>query len=115
MNAEDIVQGLNNHIKEVRKINNIDSRGHLVLVRSIDTNRSFKAYKTYKSVLYFVNNKHKYKVFVCSLTAKVLQGQEDKMKEDIDIEFLQSLFNFLQTEYYNKIINGEYNGGADTE
>lgn len=113
MNAEDIVQILNNSIKETRKIKKIESNSHLVLLVTIDSNRPFKVYKTYKYTLYFINNKHKYKVFSSSLTAKVLKGQEDKMKKDIDTKFMYSLFDFLQTEYYNLIINGEYKGGAD--
>ena len=62
---------------------------------------------------YFVSKRKKYKVLNCNLTAKVLDGQEERMKEDIDICLLDNIFNFIQTEYYNQIVRGEYYGGAD--
>ena len=49
------------------------------------------------------------------LMMKVLDGQEERMKTDVDIKLIDGVFNFIQTEYYNQIIKGEYYGGADTE
>ena len=56
-----------------------------------------------------------YRVLNCTLTAKVLMGQEEKMKRDIDIKLLDTIFDFIESEYYKQIIRGEYYGGADTE
>ena len=115
MNGEDIIQILNRNIESRRKQDKIEATGHLVLLRNITINQSFKAYKTYEATVYFVSKRKKYKVLGCSLTAKVLEGQEERMREDIDTHLLDNIFNFIQTEYYNQIIRGEYYGGADTE
>ena len=115
MNGEDIIQVLNRNIESRRKQDKIEATGHLVLLRNITINQSFKAYKTYEATVYFVSKRKKYKVLNCSLTAKVLEGQEEKMKEDMDIHLIDNIFNFIQTEYYNQIIRREYYGGADTE
>ena len=115
MNGEDIIQVLNRNIESRRKQDKIEATGHLVLLRNITINQSFKAYKTYEATVYFVSKRKKYKVLNCSLTAKVLEGQEERMREDIDTHLLDNIFNFIQTDYYNQIIKGEYYGGADTE
>ena len=115
MNGEDIIQVLNRNIESRRKQDKIEATGHLVLLRNITINPSFKAYKTYEATVYFVSKRKKYKVLNCSLTAKVLEGQEERMKEDIDIKLINDIFNFIQSEYYKQIIKGEYYGGADTE
>ena len=101
MNGEDIIQILNRNIESRRKQNKIEATGHLVLLRNITINQSFKAYKTYEATVYFVSKRKKYKVLDCSLTAKVLDGQEGRMKEDMDIHLLDNILNCIQTEYYN--------------
>lgn len=115
MTGEDIIQALNRNIESKRKQDKIEATGHLVLLRNITVNQSFKAYKTYESTVYFVSGRKTYKVLGCTLTAKVLEGQEERMKEDMDIHLINHIFNFIQTDYYNQIIKGEYYGGADTE
>lgn len=115
MTGEDIIQALNGNIESKRKQDKINATGHLVLLRTTKTNPTFKAYKTYEAIIYFVAKRKKYRVLSCTLTAKVLDGQEERMKEDIDIKLINDIFNFIQTEYYNQIIRGEYYGGADTE
>ena len=113
MTGEDIIEILNRNIESKRRENKIEATGHLVLLRNIRVNNTFKAYKTYEATIYFVSKRKKYKVLNCTLTAKVLDGQEERMKEDIDICLLDNIFNFIQTEYYNQIVRGEYYGGAD--
>ena len=115
MTGEDIIEALNRNIESRRRENKINTVGHLVLLRTIKINSTFKAYKTYAAIVYFVSKKKKYRVLSCTLTAKVLDGQEERMKTDVDIKLIDDVFNFIQTEYYNQIIKGEYYGGADTE
>lgn len=115
MTGEDIIEALNRNIESKRREEKIDTVGHLVLLRTTKTNPTFKAYKTYEAIIYFVAKRKKHRVLSCSLTAKVLEGQEERMKEDIDIKLINDIFNFIQSEYYSQIIKGEYYGGADTE
>lgn len=115
MTGEDIIEALNRNIESKRREDKMNAVGHLVLLRTIKINPTFKAYKTYEAIIYFVSRRKKYRVLSCTLTAKVLDGQEERMKQDIDIKLIDDIFNFIQTEYYNQIIRGEYYGGADTE
>ena len=115
MTGEDIIEALNRNIESKRREEKIDTVGHLVLLRTIKINPTFKAYKTYEAIIYFVAKRKKYRVLSCTLTAKILEGQEERMKEDIDIKLINDIFNFIQSEYYKQIIKGEYYGGADTE
>ena len=115
MNGEELINCLNRHIEQVRKNNNLQTKGHLVLLRNIKVNSTFKAYSTYECIVFFVQNRKKYKVLECSLTAKVLAGQEERMRQDVDLRLLESIFDFMESDYYKQIINGEYYGGADTE
>lgn len=121
MRIEDIITIINNRIEETRKRLNINAKGHLVVSRSIDINKSFKAYKTYIIELWYIHYPNimscpkKYKIFRTGLTGKVLQGQEETIKEDCDNKFMYSIFELLESEYYQQMIRGEYYGGADTE
>ena len=87
MTGEDIIEALNRNIESRRRENKINTVGHLVLLRTIKMNSTFKAYKTYEAIVYFVSKKKKYRVLSCTLTAKVLDGQEERMKTDVDIKF----------------------------
>ena len=100
MIGEDIIEALNRNIESKRREEKIDTVGHLVLLRTIKINPTFKAYKTYEAIIYFVTKRKKYRVLSCTLTAKVLEGQEERMKEDIDIKLINDIFNFIQSEYY---------------
>ena len=113
MKAEDLVEALNIHIIQTRKSNNIDNKSHIVLQKNIEQNNTFKAYKTYVRTLWYVNGRNKYIIFKVSHTDKVLDGQEEKIIRAVDMPLAIALFEFMGTEYYNQIINGEYYGGAE--
>ena len=113
MKAEDLVEALNIHIIQTRRSNNIDSKSHIVLQKNIEQNNTFKAYKTYVRTLWYVNGRNKYIIFKVSHTDKVLDGQEEKIIKAVDMQLAAALFEFIDTEYYSQIINGEYYGGAE--
>ena len=113
MQIEDLIEAFNLTISQYRKLNNIDSKSHIVLQKNIEYNNTFKAYKTYVRTLWYVNGRNKYIIFKVSHTDKVLDGQEEKIIRAVDMQLAVALFEFMGTEYYNQIINGEYYGGAE--
>ena len=110
MKAEDIVEGLNRHIEDKRSERGISSKGHLVLQRIIEPHPTFKAYKTYKAILWFVKGKNKYIIIKVSHSDKVLDGQEESMCQHINTELCRLIFNWIGSSFYEEVIKGEYNG-----
>ena len=113
MQIEDLIEAFNLTISQYRKLHNIDSKSHIVLQKNIEQNSTFRAYKTYVRTLWYVNGRNKYIIFKVSHTDKVLDGQEEKIIKAVDMQLSIALFEFMGTEYYNQIINGEYYGGAE--
>ena len=110
MKAEDIIEGLNLHIETKRKDRGIKTTGHLVLQKEIKSHSSFKAYKIYKYTLWFAKKGKSYEVMVLEHTAKVLDGQEENMNRRMNIILSNMIFNWIGSDFYEQVINGEYNG-----
>lgn len=110
MKAEDIIEGLNLHIENKRNERGISSKGHLVLQRVVEPHPTFKAYKTYKAVLWFVKEKSRHVVISLSHSAKVLEGQEESMQQHVNTELCHLIFNWIGSNFYEEVIKGEYNG-----
>lgn len=109
MKTENIIEGLNRHIEIRRKELGIDTSGHLILTKKITTNTSFKAYKTYEYTLWYRDFKDKYRIITISKTDRVIGNEEDILKE-LDIDLCIAIFNWIGTDFYNKIMKGEYDG-----
>lgn len=114
MKIEDIIEGLNLHIEDRRSIKNISSKGHLVLQRIIEPHPTFKAYKTYKAILWFVKGKNKHIVIELSHSAKVLDGQEESMCQYINTELCRLIFNWIGSDSYEDVIQGELKSTYNT-
>ena len=108
MRAEDIVEGLNRHIDTKRKEKNILSNSHLVLQRIIEPHPTFKAYKTYTTILWFVNGRDKYEIISFSHTAKVLNGEEKSVERYINTTLSYLIYNWIGSNSYMKVIKGDY-------
>ena len=113
MQIEDLIEAFNLTISQYRKLNNIDSKSHIVLQKNIEQNNTFKAYKTYVRTLWYVNGRNKYIIFKVSHTDKVLDSQEEKIIKAVDMQLAIALFEFMDTEYYDQVRKGEYYGGAE--
>ena len=92
MQIEDLIEAFNLTISQYRKLNNIDSKSHIVLQKNIEQNSTFRAYKTYVRTLWYVNGRNKYIIFKVSHTDKVLDGQEEKIIRAVDIKLAVALF-----------------------
>lgn len=110
MKAEDIIEGLNLHIETKRKDRGIKTTGHLVLQKEIKSHSSFKAYKIYKYTLWFAKKGKSYEVMVLEYTTKVLDGQEENMNRRMNIMLSNMIFNWIGSDFYEQVINGECNG-----
>ena len=110
MKAEDIIEGLNKHIEIRRGERGIENVGHMVLQKEIMPHSSFKVYKTYKYTLWFTKRGKSYKVIVLEHTAKVPDGQEESMLREMNIMLSTMIFNWIGSDFYEQVINGEYNG-----
>ena len=113
MQVEDLIEAFNLTISQYRKLNNIDSKSHIVLQKNIEQNNTFKAYKTYIRTLWYVSGRNKYVILKVSHTDKVLDGQEEKIIRAVDMQLAVALFEFMDTEYYDQVRKGEYYGGAE--
>ena len=110
MKAEDIIEGLNQSIEDKRDALKIKATGHLVLQRTVMPHQTFKAYKEYKFVVWFVKDGKKYRVIRLTWTAKVLDGQEETLLREINIKFSRLIFNWIGSDFDEQVINREYNG-----
>lgn len=110
MKAEDIIEGLNKHIETRRGERGIENVGHIVLQREIIPHSSFKVYKTYKYTLWFTKRSKSYEVMMIQHTAKVPDGQEESMLREMNIILSTMIFNWIGSDFYEQVINGEYNG-----
>lgn len=108
MKAEDIIEGLNKHIEEKRKELNISTKGHLVLQKLITPSPTFKAYKFYEMILWFVKPGKKQQLFSISQTVKLIEGQEESVNRSMDILLSTELFGFIGTKEYEQVIQGGY-------
>lgn len=110
MKTEDIIEGLNRSIEDKREVLKIKTTGHLVLQKTVKPHQTFKAYKEYEFVIWFVKGEKKYRVITVKETAKVLDGQEETMIRKMNVEFSRLIFNWIGSDFYKQVINGEYNG-----
>lgn len=106
MRVEDIVEGLNRHIEEIRRELGLKVKGHIVLHRTIEP-CSIKAYKKYSAKLYYVGNKIKYLLGEAVIQDRILDGQEDKILSKVNIDLIQIILKFNRSELFDKVIRGE--------
>lgn len=110
MKVEDIIEGFNRHIDNKRIALNISPKGHVVLQKMSTSHPTFKAYKEYEYIVWFIVGTNKYPLITLKHTAKVINGNEESVIRDINIELSELIFNFIGSTYYEQIIKGEFNG-----
>lgn len=109
MKIEDTIESLNRHIDSKRDSKRLDNLlGHLVLQKNITNNSIAKSFKVISYTLWFVNRDKKYKVLHIQHTCKLLEGQEEKIIKDIEIRFVEMIFNWIGSNFYEEVINGTY-------
>lgn len=108
MTLEEIVEVLNNNIELSRTAQQLNTNlGHLVLQKTVDVNPTFKSYKKFSLILWFVKNKNNSKVF--SVEKQTSYSTYDKDIKELDNEFIKHLFNLIgDKEIIDSIIYGTY-------
>lgn len=108
MKIEDIIEELNRYIENKRADEHISVNGHLVLQRTVFPNSTFKAYKSYEIILWFVKDKKKYKVLSLKHTAKVVDGREEGVNKIMDKQFCYLIIDWLNSDSYNEVLMGTF-------
>lgn len=105
MRAEEVIKGLNKHIEDKRCSNNIKATGHLVLQKTITPHSTFKAYKLYEDIVWFVKGNKKYEVLSVKHNSNVSSAERE-----VTILLCQAIFNWIESVFYDQVINGTYTG-----
>lgn len=108
MRLEDMVEGLNKHIEEIRVQRKIITDGHLVFQLTIAPHETIKAYKKYEAVVWFVKNGNKYRVATVKQVAKVIDGEDKFIMRAIHIDMSRLLFSLVNKKDFQQIIEGNY-------
>lgn len=108
MKIETVIECLNSKIEADRNIINLTSSGHLVLQKIITPHKTFKVYKTYNYILWYVYKRNKKEVINIEDSLKVLSTEEDKALDKMDAYFLLKLYDFITSDNYKQLVKGEY-------
>lgn len=114
MRLEDIVSTLNNVIAQTRKDNNIvpKSNESVVLHKTIEINKTFKAYRTYRYTVWVIDGTNKKELLTFSKQvniSEVPQYDRDNFNSKLELSFLQELLqSMLESNSLKDIINGEF-------
>lgn len=113
MKKEEIIEGLNTFLEEIRSDLNINDNGFFALQSSITQHPVFKSYKEYKYTLWYIRQSKKIKIIVESLTDKVITPSSEKeIIENLNIELSKSIFKFLY-KHLDEIITGDIDDGIE--
>lgn len=109
MNINNIIESLNRHIESKRILNKLDkSLGHLILQKTTTNNSIAKSFKVISYTLWFVNRDRKCRVLHIQHTCKLLEGIEEKIIRDVEMRFMEMIFNWIGSSFYEEVINGTY-------
>lgn len=111
MKIERIIEIVNKYIEDKRKELKIQTKGHLVLQKTIKASGGFKLYKEYTITLWFVKDKKKYSIYA-SKGINSGSNNEDILDEACTY-MLKDVFEWLNTPFFDKIVKGEYDGNKD--
>ena len=106
MQIEDITNTLNKYLKDKRKLEKLDIKGHFVVKRNIETMKP-PIYKKFIIELYYVTPvQDQREIFTINITDKCPSGSEEIYWMRLSNEYLLSIFNLIISETFNKLIYG---------
>lgn len=109
MNGDNIIKSLNKHI-DIKRGGVNNKLGWVILQKDIIPNPSFKIYKTFVLTLWYVRNGKKFQILSFQ---EDLRTPDDKVDSNWDIMYahlLVKLFYWIDSDSYNEVIEGTYNG-----
>lgn len=107
MEIKHVIESLNSHLEDIRKSLNINKKGHFVLQKTITPNNQFKAYKTYRYIVWYVQEGVKYKIITTQIQDKVIEGREEGIINKLNSELYRCLFDFISSTNYRSLVCGE--------
>lgn len=113
MRIEEMVEGLNRHIEEIRVNRGLETNGYLVFQLSITPHGTIKAYKKYEAIVWFVKNGLKYRVATVCQVSKVIDGEDKFIMRSINIDMSKILFSLVSKKAFQQIIEGDYDGNTN--
>lgn len=100
---ESIIKNLNIHIDNTRTKLGIQARGHIVLHKTILNNPTFKVYKDYNIIVYYIQGKNKKELINIKETNRSLPVLLDIGYNNL----LREVFNLISSDLFEKILKGE--------
>ena len=109
MKIEDITSDLNKYLKNKRKQEKLNIKGHFVVKRNLETMKP-PVYKKFIIELYYVTPvQDQREIFTINITDKCPSGSEEIYWIKLSNEDLLSIFNLIISEIFNKLIYGNIN------
>lgn len=106
MQIEDITSALNKYLEDKRVQEKLDTKGHFVVKRNIETMKP-PIYKKFVIELYYVTPvQDQRELFTINITNKCPSGTEDTCWIELSKEYLLYIFNLIRSETFNKLIYG---------
>ena len=107
MKTEDLVEGLNQYIEDIRKIDNITSSGHFVLQRMVTQHPTFKAYKEYRNTVWYVLGPKKVKAISVNYIDKAVSDeQEMNIVRKVNVELVKGILVLQNSPEFELYIKG---------
>ena len=105
MKTEDMVEAINLELEDERRQLQIESKGHFILQRNVETDPSFKIYKTYSIKLwYFKNKKEQFLVLSDAITDRIVGDNDEKIIRALNISFLTNFLKFYNSQEWLNIV-----------
>ena len=105
MKTEDMVEAINLELEDERRQLQIESKGHFILQRNVETDPSFKKYKTYSIKLwYFKNKKEQFLVLSDAITDRIVGDNDEKIIRTLNISFFTKFLKFYNSQEWLNIV-----------
>lgn len=97
-----VIEALNQTVEELRKQNNIQSKGHFVFKKTIISDAKYPVYKLCTFELYYVLDKTKYKII--SVQDNIRISDNIGTLRDLEIKFCKEIFTFTSSDKFKDYI-----------
>lgn len=107
MRIEDVVNALNDYIKEQREAFSLSNKTFLVLHKSVTPHSTFKAYKHFEYSIWCIDKDFKYRWINHAKDCKAINQQEvDFVCREMEVGLCKSLFALAADGELTPIIDG---------
>ena len=109
MRIEDAVNALNQYISEVRKKRDLNVNSFLVVRRWVSQAKTgFKAYKTAHVEINLVGTERPQRVITVNYTGRIVSTEEEIVVKHIEVTALTKIYEIIQTDIFNQLVEGTY-------